>query len=44
MKLKKISALEIQMICPLHGPVLTEGLEECLRLYNSIGDVLFERS
>ena len=32
--LKKTSALEIQTICPLHGPVLTEGLEECLRLYN----------
>ena len=32
--LKKVSALEIQMICPLHGPVLTEGLEECLRLYD----------
>ena len=32
--LKKTSALEIQTICPLHGPVLTEGLEECLRLYD----------
>ena len=32
--LKKVSALEIQTICPLHGPVLTEGLEECLRLYD----------
>ena len=32
--LKKISALEIQMICPLHGPMLTEGLEEYLRLYD----------
>ena len=32
--LKKISALEIQIICPLHGPVLTEGLEEYLRLYD----------
>ena len=32
--LKKTSALEIQTICPLHGPVLTEGLEECLQLYN----------
>ena len=32
--LKKISALEIKTICPLHGPVLTEGLEECLRLYD----------
>ncbi len=32
--LKKISALEIKTICPLHGPVLTEGLEEYLRLYD----------
>ncbi|MBS5311250.1 MAG: FprA family A-type flavoprotein, partial [Faecalibacterium prausnitzii] len=32
--LKKISALEIKTICPLHGPVLTEGLEKCLRLYD----------
>ena len=32
--LKKTAALEIQTICPLHGPVLTEGLEECLRLYD----------
>ena len=32
--LKKISALEVKTICPLHGPVLTEGLEECLRLYD----------
>ena len=32
--LKKVSALEIKTICPLHGPVLTEGLEECLRLYD----------
>lgn len=31
---EKISALEIKTICPLHGPVLTEGLEECLRLYD----------
>ena len=22
------------MICPLHGPMLTEGLEEYLRLYD----------
>ena len=32
--LKKISALEIQTICPLHGPVLTEDLGEYLRLYD----------
>ena len=32
--LKKISALEIQTICPLHGPMLTEDLGEYLRLYD----------
>ena len=32
--LKKVSTLEIKMICPLHGPVLTEGLAEYLRLYD----------
>ena len=32
--LKKVAALEIKMICPLHGPMLTEGLEEYLRLYD----------
>ena len=32
--LKKVSALEIKTICPLHGPMLTEGVEEYLRLYD----------
>ena len=32
--MKKVSALEIKTICPLHGPMLTEGLEEYLRLYD----------
>ena len=32
--LKKISALEIKTICPLHGPMLTENLGEDLRLYD----------
>ena len=32
--LKKVSALEIKTICPLHGPMLTEGLEEYLQLYD----------
>ena len=31
--LKKVSALEIQMICPLHGPMLTEDLGEYLDVY-----------
>ena len=32
--LKKASALDVQTICPLHGPVLTENLEYHLNLYN----------
>jgi flavorubredoxin len=32
--LKKASALEIQTICPLHGPVLNENLSYYLNLYN----------
>jgi len=33
--LKKASALDIQKICPLHGPVLTENLGYYLNLYNT---------
>ena len=32
--LKKAAALDIQTICPLHGPVLTENLGSYLNLYN----------
>lgn len=32
--LKKVAALEINVICPLHGPVLNENLEYYLNLYN----------
>ncbi|MBQ6431907.1 MAG: flavin reductase [Oscillospiraceae bacterium] len=32
--LKKASALEIEKICPLHGPMLTENLGYYLNLYN----------
>ena len=32
--LKKIAGLEIEKICPLHGPVLTENLGYYLNLYN----------
>ena len=32
--LKKASALDIQVICPLHGPVLKEDLPYYLNLYN----------
>ena len=33
--LKKASALDIQTICPLHGPILTENLGYYLDLYNT---------
>lgn len=33
--LKKLSALEIQIICPLHGPVLNENLSYYLDLYHT---------
>lgn len=33
--LKKAKALEIQTICPLHGPVLRENLEYYLNLYDT---------
>jgi len=33
--LKKAAALDIQMICPLHGPVLKENLGYYLDLYNT---------
>jgi flavorubredoxin len=32
--LKKASALEIETICPLHGPVLSENLEYYINLYD----------
>lgn len=32
--LKKLSVCEIERICPLHGPVLSENLEDYLRLYD----------
>lgn len=33
--LKKASGLDIQTICPLHGPILTENLGYYLNLYNT---------
>ncbi len=33
--LKKAAALDISVICPLHGPVLNENLEYYLGLYNT---------
>lgn len=32
--LKKAAALDIQIICPLHGPVLTDTIPHVLELYN----------
>lgn len=33
--LKKAAGLDIQIICPLHGPVLSENLEYYINLYNT---------
>ena len=33
--LKKASALDIAMICPLHGPILKENLEYYMGIYNT---------
>lgn len=33
--LKKASALEINTICPLHGPILTDTIPDVLSLYNT---------
>lgn len=33
--LKKVNTLDIQCICPLHGPVLTENLSHHIDLYNT---------
>ncbi len=33
--LKKVAALDIQYICPLHGPVLSENLEYYIGLYDT---------
>ena len=33
--LKKVSQLPVKTICPLHGPVLSERLGECLALYDT---------
>lgn len=36
--LKKAVALDIQIICPLHGPILSENLGYYLNLYNTWSD------
>lgn len=33
--LKKAAGLEINTICPLHGPILTDTIPEVLKLYNT---------
>ncbi len=33
--LKKAAELDIKVICPLHGPVLTDTIPEVLKLYNT---------
>lgn len=40
--LKKASALDISIICPLHGPVLTENLGYYIGLYNTWSSYLPE--
>ena len=33
--LKKLSGIDVKIICPLHGPILTENLEYYINLYNT---------
>jgi len=40
--LKKVGNFEIETICPLHGPVLKEGLEYYLNLYDTWSSYLSE--
>ncbi len=40
--LKKASALEIELICPLHGPVLSENLSHYISLYNTWSSYIAE--
>ncbi|MBQ7278588.1 MAG: flavin reductase [Clostridia bacterium] len=40
--LKKAAGLDIQTICPLHGPVLTENLGHYLKLYETWGSYAVE--
>lgn len=32
--LKKISSLKIERICPLHGPIIEDSVERCVKLYD----------
>ena len=40
--LKKASGLDIEKICPLHGPVLTENLEYYINLYKTWSSYMVE--
>lgn len=31
--LKKLSSLSVERICPLHGPIITDDVERCVKLY-----------
>lgn len=41
--LKKASTLDIQMICPLHGPILKENIQTYLHLYDVWSSYSFEK-
>ncbi|MCR5010422.1 MAG: FprA family A-type flavoprotein [Clostridia bacterium] len=42
--LKKVSALPVDIICPLHGPVLKEEIADCVALYNTWSSYVPERN
>ena len=42
--LKKVSALPVDIICPLHGPVLKEETADCVALYNTWSSYAAERN
>ena len=42
--LKKVAALPVETICPLHGPVLREEIADCVALYNTWSSYAAERN
>lgn len=42
--LKKVAALPVETICPLHGPVLKEETADCVALYNTWSSYAAERN
>ncbi|MBR6236373.1 MAG: FprA family A-type flavoprotein [Firmicutes bacterium] len=42
--LKKVAALPVETICPLHGPVLKEEIADCVALYNTWSSYDAERN